>query len=201
MNALFENRRHRVVISPDDIEAVSALRRRGIFVIFGRNTKARDAVFKFLQSLGLQPEDYRKAMRHVKGAPRHIIDIVKKGLSRNYAAVVLMTPDDEARTRREFRTEATEGILRGQARPNVLFEAGMAVATRPRRTVFVVMGKHRPIFSDLSGIQLVKLSNSQQKREEFRQWLINARCGINHSSTGWRRAGDFNAALGFRKGK
>ena len=75
------------------------------------------------------------------------------------AVVVLLTADDEALLRRRFR-KAKEPIheinLTGQARANVLFEAGMALGRKPESTVLVQIGEVRP-FSDIAGRHIVHL--------------------------------------------
>lgn len=69
------------------------------------------------------------------------------------AIVVLLTPDDEARLRKRYRKANEpkyETSLTGQARPNVLFEAGMAFGHNPGRTVLVQMGTDLRPFSDVA---------------------------------------------------
>jgi len=84
---------------------------------------------------------------------------------------VLFTPDDEARQRDEFHTphdEAYETELTPQARPNVLFEAGMAMGRDERRTILVQLGKVRP-FSDIAG---ATCSGSMTRRQSVRNSQI-----------------------------
>jgi Predicted nucleotide-binding protein containing TIR-like domain len=72
-----------------------------------------------------------------KPAP-HVSEILEVGFKIAHCAVVLLTPDDEARVRDEFRLPDDpeyEWKLSPQPRPNVLFEAGMAMAHFPDRTV------------------------------------------------------------------
>jgi predicted nucleotide-binding protein len=86
-----------------------------------------------------------------------------------------------------------------EARPNVLFEAGMAIRSHPKHTVFVELGDVRSL-SDIAGIQTVRLDDSRPKRDELRQQLVNAKCIICRSD-GWTKAGDFSFALNPRRRK
>jgi predicted nucleotide-binding protein len=73
---------------------------------------------------------------------------------------------------------AYETELTGQARPNVLFEAGMAFGKNANSTVLVELGSVRP-FSDVAGRQGVHLDNSRERRHELATKLANAGCDVN----------------------
>jgi hypothetical protein len=108
-----------------------------------------------------------------------------------------MTPDDEAKLRELFvytDDENYEKNLTPQARPNVLFEAGMAMARAPKRTVLVQLGKLRP-FSDIGGRHVIKLNNTSQKRQELAQRLQKAGFDVNFVDTDWHSVGDFDGAI------
>lgn len=78
---------------------------------------------------------------------------------RAQAAVVLFTPDDEARLHEDLQSPDEpphERELTCQPRPNVLIEAGMALAFQPDRTIIVQVGHLRPV-TDLGGRHVVHL--------------------------------------------
>lgn len=109
------------------------------------------------------------------------------------AIIVLLTPDDEARLQRALvlsNDPKYEKELTGQARPNVLFEAGMAFGKNPNSTVLVQIGEIRP-FSDVGGRHVLHLNNSPDKRQEFVTKLANAGCNVVLSGTDWLSVGDF----------
>ena len=111
---------------------------RTVFVVHGRNEKARNAVFAFLRSIGLEPLEWSVAVKSTGKATPYIGEVLDVAFSRAQAVVVLFTPDDEARIKEPFRADNDpphEIELTGQARPNVLFEAGMAMARDQDRTV------------------------------------------------------------------
>jgi hypothetical protein len=112
------------------------------------------------------------------------------------AVVVLLTPDDEARLRpflQGRRDPIYEKELTPQARPNVLFEAGMALASHPTQTVIVELGQLRP-FSDVAGRHTVRMNDSVEQRQALASRLRTAGCPVDLSGD-WRHAGNFALAL------
>jgi len=168
--------------------------RRQVFVVHGRNHKARDAIFTFLRSIGLHPLEWSELVKATgKGSP-YVGEILDRAFSEAQAVVVLMTPDDEGRLRQVFSKPDDpiyEIKLTPQARLNVVFEAGMAIGRSSDRTIIVELGGLRP-FSDVGGRHVVKLDNSSQKRQELAQRLQTAGCTINLNGTDWHTAGDFS---------
>lgn len=113
---------------PTDDEPDSPDPRR-VFVVHGRNMAVRDDFFALLRSFGLEPIEWAEAVRETGKASPYIGEILDAAFSRAQAVAVLLTPDDEVRLTSSLHTE-NEPILETathlQARPNVLFEAGMA---------------------------------------------------------------------------
>ena len=170
---------------------------RDVFVVHGRNDKARDALFAFLRSIKLDPMEWAEAVKFTGKPMPYVGEVLDAAFSRAHAVVVLFTPDDEARLKKEFRTDNDpphEIDPTGQARPNVLFEAGMALSRNQDRTVLVELGKLRP-FSDLAGRHVIRLDDSSQRRQELAQRLEAAHCPVSLDGTDWHTAGDFEAAL------
>ncbi len=170
--------------------------RRGntVFVVHGRNEKLRQGLFAFLRSLGLHPLEWGQALSLTKKGSPYVGEILDTAFSKAVAIVVLLSPDDEARLKKEFQNnhdELYEKQLTGQARPNVLFEAGMAFGKNPDSTVLVQVGSLRP-FSDVGGRHAVRLSNDAQTRREFVTKLANAGCNVDTSGSDWLTEGDFS---------
>ena len=178
-------------------EARPSVDTREVFVVHGRNEKARKALYEFLRSIDLRPIPWAALIQQTgKGSP-YIGDVLNAAFSRAQAVVVLFTPDDEARLRNSLRGASEpphETELTGQARPNVLFEAGMAMARHHDRTILVELGHLRP-FSDVSGLHVVRLDNSFPCRQALAQRLETAGCPVNLQDSDWHSAGDFEAAL------
>ena len=170
---------------------------REVFVVRGRNEKARDALFDFLRAIDLRPLELPDAVPTVGKTLPYIGELLDAAFSRAPAVVVLFTPDDEARLREQHRSAndpAYEADLSGQARPNVLFEAGMAMGRDKERTVLVELGKLRP-FTDIAGLHVIRLVDSSESRQGLAQRLKLAGCPVNLVGPDWHEAGDFEAAL------
>ena len=134
-----------------------------IFVVHGRNKKINDAMFSFLRSIGLEPMEWGKAkMSANKGSP-FIGEILDAAFSAVDAILVLFTPDEDVKLKNEFIGKTDDNEILSQSRPNVLFEAGMAMGYRPNRTILVEVGDMRP-FSDIAGRHIVRLDNSSESR-------------------------------------
>jgi predicted nucleotide-binding protein len=164
-----------------------------VFVVHGRDSVARNAMFAFLRSIGVKPIEWTSAIGLSKKAAPYVGDILDAAFARARAIVVLMTPDDLAQLRPDLLLPSDkpyERVLTGQARPNVLFEAGMAFATHPDRTVIVQLGNVRE-FSDMAGRHVVHMSNEYSRRQEFVTKLSNAGCSVDTTGTDWVDAGDF----------
>jgi predicted nucleotide-binding protein len=165
-----------------------------VFVVHGRDQAAHDAMFTFLRSIGLKPLEWIEAVRATGKPTPYVGEILDAAFNRAQAVVVLMTPDDEARLRQslqEPKDPPHEKSLTPQARPNVFFEAGMAIGRHEDRTVLVELGALRP-FSDVGGRHVIRLNNSSQRRQELADRLRTAGCPVNLSGTDWHTAGDFS---------
>lgn len=171
-------------------------RQRGtsVWLVHGRNEKAATELRRFLRSLGLQPLEWNQAVSRTRQGAPYVGTVLSRAFHEAAAVVVLLTPDDEARLRAPYRRASDphyETHLTGQARPNVLFEAGMAFATNPDSTVLVQLGDVRP-FSDIAGRHVVQLEDTPEKRRELATKLANAGCDVDLSGIAWLSEGDFS---------
>jgi predicted nucleotide-binding protein len=171
--------------------------KRKVWVIHGRNLKARDAIFNFLRTIGLDPMEWGEALALTGEATPYTGVVLDKAFEAAQAAVVLITGDDMARlgTRyAESHDPPDETEPTPQARPNVIFEAGMAFGKYPDRTVLVYLGKTRP-FSDIVGRNVLYISNNVTKRQGLADRLRTAGCDVKiEGRTDWQSVGDFDAA-------
>lgn len=170
----------------------STEKRKKVFVIHGRDERLRAGVFAFLRALHLDPLEWNNLIQLTNQPSPYIGEILDAAFSEAQAVVVLLSPDDEARLREDLLLAddpAGERALTGQARPNVLFEAGMAFGSHSNRTVLVQFGEVRP-FSDVAGRHIVRMDDSVKKRQEFAVKLKTAGCPVNTDGDDWHTEGD-----------
>lgn len=161
-----------------------------VFVVHGRNRAASKGIFDFLRAIGIRPIEWTQAIE-LTGKPAPFVgEILDAAFSHAIAVLVLFTPDEVA----YLVTSLSDGhgdpdtIPAPQARPNVIFEAGMALGRNPDRTVLVEMGQCRS-FSDLAGRHVVRLDNSIEARNSLVSRLKLAGCSVTLGGN-WADAGD-----------
>jgi predicted nucleotide-binding protein len=158
-------------------------------------------MFEFLRALGLDPLEWNQAIKLTKKAAPYVAEILDAAFNHARAVVVLMTPDDVVQLRADLLKRGdgpSERKPTGQARPNVLFEAGLAFATHPTRTIFVELGKMRG-FSDVAGRHTVRMNGGAAARSGLAMRLANAGCRVNQTGTDWLTAGKFEDPLKRKK--
>jgi predicted nucleotide-binding protein len=170
---------------------------RDVFVIVGRNTALNVAMFDLLRALDLHPLEWEELKaRTGKGSP-YIGDIVKEAFDTCSAIVALITPDETAQLRPEFQRDAdteSDRVCGNQARLNVYYEIGYAMAVNEKATVLVECGRLRPV-SDLAGRHVIRFDGSAEKRQELATQLKSAGCPVNQNGTHWQSAGDFQSIM------
>lgn len=167
--------------------------RRKVFVVHGRDDRLRNDFFAFLRSLDLKPIEWSEAIKLTGKASPYIGEILERAFDEAQAVLVLLSPDDEVRLHPGLQLQnekVHERQLCLQARPNVLFEAGMAFGKNPDRTLLIEVGEVKP-FSDMAGRFTVRLTNAADKRKDVAERLKTAGCSVDLSGTDWLRTGDF----------
>lgn len=169
--------------------------RRGntVWVVHGRNDAVKQDLFNLLRAFGLKPLEWTQAIKNTRKGSPYVGEILEAAFRAAVAVVVLLTPDDEGMLKKEFRIARDgpyEKKLSGQARANVLFEAGMAFGKNDNSTVLVQVGDIRP-FSDIGGRHVVHLSAAPTSRQELAVKLANAGCNVDTSGTEWMTVGKF----------
>lgn len=166
---------------------------RKVFVVHGRNNEAREALYTFLRAIGLHPLEWSEIVKATGKASPYIGEVLEKGFEIAQAVIVLMTPDDNARLREQYRGPSEpvhETQLTPQPRPNVLLEAGMALGLFPERTVIVELGRLRPV-SDIGGRHIIRMNDTAERRHELAQRLETAGCQVTITGIDWYKAGTF----------
>lgn len=168
-----------------------------VFVVHGRDNAARDDMFTFLRALGLRPIEWLEAIKMTGTSTPYVGQILDAAFENASAVVVLMTPDDIVYLREDLQKHSDKAFEKkptGQARPNVLFEAGLAFARHPDRTILVELGDLRE-FSDVGGRHTMRMNGSSDARLSLASRLANAGCRVNQDGTDWLSAGIFENPL------
>ena len=166
---------------------------RKVFVVHGRDSTLRNSLFGFLRALGLDPIEWSKAVKATKKGAPYIGKVLDRAFKDASAVVVLLTPDDQARLKKKLARKSDpqwETTLTGQARPNVLFEAGMAFGRHEDSTILVQVGDTRD-FSDIGGRHVIRLHDGVEARQQLAERLDSAGCRVDTSGTDWFSAGTF----------
>jgi predicted nucleotide-binding protein len=161
--------------------------KRDVFVIHGRDDQARKALWAFLQAIDLHPLDWEEVVQRTGRPSPYMGEVLKEAFEHNQAAIVLLTPDDGAYLHPSLQgtdEPAYETGVTGQARPNVLLEAGMALGLQPERTVVIEIGRLRPV-SDLAGLNVIRFNGTVESLNKIVNRLTTAGCTPNTRGSDW----------------
>jgi predicted nucleotide-binding protein len=179
--------------SPKARSASKPAKDNSVFVVHGRDEGLRRAMFQFLRDIGLQPLEWSKAVLMPPGANPHIDAVLDTAMNKVQAVVVLFSPDDLAYLRPELlgkHEKTTEGKPKGQARPNVIFEAGLALGRHPEKTLLVQVGQVKG-FSDIAGKHMVKLSDDATRKKDVAERLRKIGCNVDLRGDDWMSSHGF----------
>jgi predicted nucleotide-binding protein len=182
-----------------------AERSRNVFVVYGRDEQARQAVFGLLRQLDLRPLEWEVLVRGGKdgGAP-FLGQVVADAPSQAQAAVVVLSPDDTVMLHQELRgahEDRFELYPALQPRPNVLIELGMVLAVYPKNTIILEFGQLRPI-ADLGGRNVIRFHEGTPVTEALRKIagrLEAAGCPVDDAGADWLDARPFTGLKAYRR--
>jgi predicted nucleotide-binding protein len=191
-----QSRRNTGSIRPKALRAspVRVTRDNSLFVVHGRDTDLTASMYQFLRALGLNPLEWSQAIKNAKGANPNVGEVIDTAMKKVQGVLVMFSPDEEAKLKMKFCTprdkKSYEHRLASQARPNVIFEAGLALGAYPRKTILVEVGDVRKI-SDIAGKQMVHLSNGVPSRKDLAQRLQKLGFRVDMTGDAWMTVGDF----------
>ncbi|TDU05838.1 putative nucleotide-binding protein with TIR-like domain [Streptomyces sp. 846.5] len=170
---------------------------RRVFVVHGRDMRTRNSMFELLRTFDLHPLEWTEVVRATGNTMPSILEILTAGFQIPQAVIVLLTPDDLGILRRQYQDRSTdpdyESKLVGQARLNVIFEAGIACALFPKSTIFVELGQVRP-FTDIGGINTVRISQGGSWKTELRRRLHTSGCAVSDNDA-WQKVPGFTISF------
>jgi predicted nucleotide-binding protein len=180
----------------ETVAELMADRARNVFVVYGRDRQARDAVFRLLRFLDLRPLEWEKLVHATAEGSPFLGKVVADAPSLAQAAVVVLTPDDEVRLHPELRNDVEDSfeLPRSlQPRPNVLVELGMALAIYPQNTIILEFGSMRP-FADIAGRTVIRFDSGSAPHiglKSIAGRLKNAGCLVDDRGTDWLNVAAF----------
>jgi len=166
-----------------------------IFVVHGRDNKLRESMFAFLRAIGLEPLEWDQAIRRARrGANPFVGDVIDEVMDQAQAVLVMFSPDDLVQLKDQFidaHERNSEGKQQGQARPNVLFEAGLAMGRHQEKTVLIEIGSVKR-FSDIGGRHMLRFNGSPGSRNDLVGRLEMLKCDLATDGRDWLNVGDFH---------
>jgi predicted nucleotide-binding protein len=150
-------------------------RDNSIFVVHGRDLALRDEMYAFLRALGLNPIEWNHAIAAAKGGANPIVgDVIDNAMKKAQGIMVLLSSDEDAKLKSKFVGHHDKRkhlhTLEGQPRPNVIFEAGLALGAHSDKTILVQVGEIREI-SDIAGKHMVHLTDDASSKQALAQRL------------------------------
>lgn len=161
-----------------------------VFVVHGRDLGLRDAMFALLRAMKLNPIEWEPAIAKTGETAPYVGQVLDTAFSVAQAFIVLLSPDECASLRPELQSEKGDGEIMFQPRPNVLLEAGMALARDAKRTIIVQIGPMRTV-SDVLGRHVLHFSGSPTERNALATRLRTAGCTPTLDGSDWLNIGKF----------
>jgi predicted nucleotide-binding protein len=175
------------ILFPNNSRGDRAARRK-VMVIYGHDTNANRALFAWLRSIGLEPFEWSQLVQQSGDASPYNGQVLDLAFKHAQAVLAFFTPDEVVAASGASLDD--RGAWRRQARPNVMVEAGMALATHPQRTVLVVLGEQE-LPSDLAGRHYIKLDGTARALHDLARQLIAAKCDVDITGAEWIDPGIF----------
>jgi predicted nucleotide-binding protein len=178
--------------TPDERTAMPSDRaddkHKRVMVIYGHDEEANMALFDCLRAMGLKPQEWGQLIQQSQIGSPYIGAVLDEAFKNVQAVVALFTPDEHVIPRASYA--AGQDRWRLQARPNVLIEAGMALATHPRETILLVLG-NQELPSDLAGRHFIRLDGTGIPIKNLGDRLRSAGCAVELGGTDWLNPGRF----------
>jgi hypothetical protein len=172
------------LLRPDAAKPDAAKR---VFVVHGRDGALARSFFDLLYLVGLEPLEWEQLVRPTGTTAPYLGEVVRQAPHLAQATLVLLSPDDVVELHPDLRLDSDhphERTRSGQARPNVLFELGLAFMAYPERTIIVEVGLMRPI-ADLAGLNVIRFDGSAIAIKKVVDRLSLAGCPVNISGADW----------------
>lgn len=174
---------------------------RRVFMVHGRDTALVKRFYELLRAVHLEPLEWEKLVAGTGSAVPYLGQVVAKAPHLAQATLVLLSPDDIVELHPDLHhanDHPYERARAAQARPNVLFELGLALMAYPDRTVIVEVGQLRPI-ADLAGLNVIRFDGSAIAIKKVIDRLKLADCPVDTSGTDWLDPDRFADLTAYRR--
>lgn len=155
-----------------------------VYVVHGYDLAMRDAMYAFLEALGLEPIKEQDAITWTGEGTPFAGQMIEVAFKYAQAIIVLFTGDYQIRPRHEGAFLLQPGL-------DQIFEAGYAFGHSPERTILVKVGRVH-LFSDIEGRYILNFTGKENERRDLITRLNSAGCIMNDSTDAWRSAGNFS---------
>lgn len=175
---------------------------RRVFIVEGRDGKLTGAFHALLRAVQLVPLEWEKLVGATGSTAPYLGQVVAQAPHLAQATLVLLSPDDIVELHPDLFFEndhPQERARSGQARPNVLFELGLALMAYPDRTIVVEVGQMRPV-ADLAGLNVIRFDGSPTAVKKVLDRLTQAGCPVDTSGTDWLDTGRFAGLAAYQRG-
>jgi predicted nucleotide-binding protein len=182
-------------------DAASSVQRR-VFVVHGRDTTLTRRFYDLLRAVDLRPLEWETLVAATGRATPSLAEVVARAPHVAQATLVLLSPDDIVELHSDLTLDsdvAPDRDRAGQARPNVLFELGLALMAYPDNTVIVEVGRMRPL-SDLAGLNVIRFDGSAEAIKKVLHRLEVAGCAVDDSGVDWLDPDRFAGLATYRRG-
>jgi len=172
----------------EDPEEAAAPSPHEVVVVHGRDAARTAFFFKLLQRLNVHAVAFDELIARSGSGSPSIRQLIREAFSQAQAVIILFTGDDVANLRPDLLGASEGGGERRptpQPRPHLLFEAGVAVALQPDRTIIVEVQPLRGLLN-LDGVHVVRFSSgTREERAQLVDRLRAAGCTLDTSGTHW----------------
>jgi predicted nucleotide-binding protein len=176
--------------------------RRRVFVVHGRDRMLTSRFYDLLRAVDLRPLEWEGLIAATGNATPSLTEVVARAPHLAQATLVLVSPDDIVELHSDLVDDGDTSQERdrsGQARPNVLFELGLALMAYPSNTVIVEVGHVRPV-SDLAGLTVIRFDGSAMSIKKVLNRLEIAGCAVDYSGFDWLEPLRFANLPTYRRG-
>jgi predicted nucleotide-binding protein len=165
---------------------------REVVVVHGCDAPRAAFFFELLRRLGVAPLAFDELIARAGAGSPSIRELIQAAFARAQAVLILFTGDDLANLRPDLLGPREAGAERApspQPRPHILFEAGVAVALQPERTIVVEVPPLRGLLN-LDGVHLVRFATgAPEERTQLASRLRAAGCELDMAGNQWLNLG------------